>query len=705
MVAIIKTGKSIYGALAYNEKKVEQGAAVSLGVISSIANAEKQRLRDKADSLQKLADRNPRTKRNSVHIALSFAKDDRLNGEQLRSIAKDYLKGIGFGNQPAYLYRHQDTANDHIHLVTTNITREGKRIDDSFVGATKSEVTRKEIEETYKLVKAEEQGRARDTAQRLSEKSAPQGEDQGELRSYARHTIRDTLGAYRPATLGELNALLQDRDLKVRQERGQTPDGAEWRGYSVVRRDARTGQESSAAIKASKIFEKGWGSKLDKTLAVNGGEATRVLDQVKGRVGEAFANGRSSMDEVKAVLEQNGIRTVHHHTEQGRRFGVHYIDERSGYVFKASQLGRGYTAAEWNRREQTNTLSPEDYERLMKDAKQYVVEQTARVGYRSVVIKRLATEELQFAMAQLGHRSELVGPYLAEVVAAEKRDYASALKHDRQQVKDLHRGLAQVQAEFRAPLMASLGLERRGDKVVLRNRREVSQPGQQSRAGGVGEGPAMGQLSAGERRMLVGVGRRHGIGNLPLDVNVSTIDWKYWEGKFKPAAAEKLGRQLHQNYIKQELSLLHRGGGSKGIDHPLIRLAGQGILIKPTETGHEAHTVGQEKYAYPVPDKLSPKIYREDYNTEHYVQLKFLLEEKLGEEVLGVLQQAKLTRLRSGSGKRQSVPNSLAGELRGYLTSRGGEATRSGLYKILRSMDEDENITQEERKRNRGLRL
>ena len=704
MVAIIKTGRSIYGALAYNEKKVEQGDAVSLGVVNSLARAIKQALTEKAKMLQDLADRNQRTKRNSVHITLSFAKDDKLDAAQLREITKDYLEGIGFGDQPAYIYRHRDTNNDHIHIVTTNITREGKRIDDSFVGATKSEVIRKKIEESYNLVKAEEQGKAKDTAQRLAKMTAPQGEDRAELRAYARYTIRDTLTAYKPGTIGELNALLKDRDLKVRQEKGQTPGGSDWRGYSIVRTDARTGQENSAAIKASKVFEKGWGVKLEKTLAANAGNATKILGQVKGKVRDAFADGRSSTADMTAALNNNGIRIVHHHTAEGRRFGLHYIDEQSGHVFKASQVGRKFTATEWNRREQTNTLNLEDYQKLMKDAKQYVEEKTNEVGYRSVVIKQLDSRELQFAMVQLGHQGEIIKPYLDEVVAAEKKDYSAALKRDQKQVKDLYWGLVQVQSEFRRPLMDSLALVRKGDNIVLRDNEEITMPAEQLKEGRGVKGLVTGQLSSDERRMLVGVGRYRGIGGIPLDVNVTTVDWKYWEGKFKPGTAKQLGQQLHQNYIKKELTLLD-GEGKTGMDQPLLRLASKGILIKPTANGYEAHMAGTEKYVYQVPGYLASKIYRDDYKVEHYEQVKALLDEKIGRESLDAVQRATIKKLRTATGRRRSVPNSLSFELRGYLMSKGSQAKRSGLYKILQSMDEDEKLSWDERKQNRTLRL
>ncbi len=278
MVAVIRTGKLIYGALAYNERKVRQGQAVCLGAINSLARADQQSLRDKADALQRIAERNPRTKRNCVHIALSFAPDDELDAAQLRRIARDYLSGIGFGHQPAYLYRHQDTPHDHVHLVTINITRDGKRIDDSFIGATKSEVARKEIEKRYQLVRAEARDQVPEGGQGVAEAGRPPGAEGGELGAYAGRTVDEVLRAHQPTTLEELNTLLQARGLKVRIEQGQGAEGAAWRGYSLVRADACTGQEKSAAIKASRIFGKGWGSKLEQTLAANAGASTNGAD-------------------------------------------------------------------------------------------------------------------------------------------------------------------------------------------------------------------------------------------------------------------------------------------------------------------------------------------------------------------------------------------------------------------------------------------
>ena len=53
---------------------------------------------------------------------------DKLSKEKLKEIANEYMQKIGFGEQPYLLYQHHDAGHPHIHIVTTNIKADGKRI-------------------------------------------------------------------------------------------------------------------------------------------------------------------------------------------------------------------------------------------------------------------------------------------------------------------------------------------------------------------------------------------------------------------------------------------------------------------------------------------------------------------------------------------------------------------------------------------------
>src|SRR3954452_19551010 len=61
---------------------------------------------------------------------------------------------IGFGEQPYLVYQHVDAGHPHLHIVTTNIKADGKRIDTFNIGRNQSEKARQELEQKFKLVKA-----------------------------------------------------------------------------------------------------------------------------------------------------------------------------------------------------------------------------------------------------------------------------------------------------------------------------------------------------------------------------------------------------------------------------------------------------------------------------------------------------------------------------------------------------------------------
>ncbi len=72
MVAKIKSGKSLIGALNYNEQKVKAGKAVLLAAQLYSKDMKLLSFNDKLFRLTDLADRNQRTKTNTVHLSLNF---------------------------------------------------------------------------------------------------------------------------------------------------------------------------------------------------------------------------------------------------------------------------------------------------------------------------------------------------------------------------------------------------------------------------------------------------------------------------------------------------------------------------------------------------------------------------------------------------------------------------------------------------------
>ena len=47
-------------------------------------------------------------------------------------LAEKYMDKMGYGQQPFIVYRHNDTCNTHVHIVSVCIDDDGRKIKDSY---------------------------------------------------------------------------------------------------------------------------------------------------------------------------------------------------------------------------------------------------------------------------------------------------------------------------------------------------------------------------------------------------------------------------------------------------------------------------------------------------------------------------------------------------------------------------------------------
>jgi hypothetical protein len=108
------------------------------------------------ERMQDLIARNERAKKsNTLHISLNFDPSEKLAEGKLTQIARAYMEKIGFGSQPYLVYQHHDAGHPHIHILTTSIQPDGKRIDTYNIGRNQSENARKELEKSFGLIPAQ----------------------------------------------------------------------------------------------------------------------------------------------------------------------------------------------------------------------------------------------------------------------------------------------------------------------------------------------------------------------------------------------------------------------------------------------------------------------------------------------------------------------------------------------------------------------
>jgi len=342
MVAVIHASSSLRNALNYNEQKVKERVATCLAAVNYPKDVQDLTFNQKLVRLQNQADLNIKTKVNSVHISLNFDPSEKFSEDKLKEISETYLQKIGFANQPYLLYQHNDAGHPHVHIVTTNIKGDGTRIELHNLGKIQSEKARKEIEQTYGLIKAE------DSKQRQAYQLKPVNVSKVQYgRSETKRAITNVLNAvinsYKYTSLPELNAVLQQYN--VIADRGNEKSRIFENNGLVYRIVNEHGNKVGVPIKASDFYNNPGLKLLEAQFKEN--EASRQPH--KARVKNAIdllllKNKNYSVQDLNKSLQREGIHTVVRKNDQGVLYGLTYVDNKTKCVFNGSDLGKPYSA-------------------------------------------------------------------------------------------------------------------------------------------------------------------------------------------------------------------------------------------------------------------------------------------------------------------------------------------------------------------------
>ena len=341
MVAKIISGKSIIGALNYNENKVVNGKADLIWESGFHKDIHQMDFHDKLLRFKDLTMRNERTKTNTVHISLNFAIGEKLHIEKLNNIANYYMENIGFGDQPYLVYLHHDAGHPHVHIVTTNIKPSGERISLHNLGKTKSETARKLIEQQYDLIPATRKEKQKQES--ISLRKVDYGKV--DTKRAISNVVRSVVDSYKFTSIPEFNAVLGHYN--VAADRGSKESRMYGKNGLLYWALDSKGEKIGVPIKASSIY----GSPTMKNLALkfnlNANKRIESRDQLKYSIDIAM-KAKASPNGFKLMLQAKGIDVVFRTNVQGRLYGVTFVDHLAKVVFNGSDLGKSYSAAALN---------------------------------------------------------------------------------------------------------------------------------------------------------------------------------------------------------------------------------------------------------------------------------------------------------------------------------------------------------------------
>ncbi|MPT36574.1 MAG: mobilization protein [Flavobacterium sp.] len=337
MVAKINIGSSLFGALSYNQTKVDQGTAKVLIDNRMMQSADGTHTIGRCmESFEPYLVANNKTEKPVLHISLNPHPDDKLTDEQFADIAKEYLEKLGYGDQPYMVYKHEDIDRHHIHIVTLRVDENGKKIDDAFQYRRSKDITR-ELEEKYQLRSAERQ-QVKDLF--WMKKVDPK---KGDIKKQVSNTLKTLCSTYHYQSFTEFKALLSLYNIAVEELKGEQ-NGKPFHGlvYSVTN---DKGEKIGNPFKSS-LF----GKQVGATQLYNRIEQSKKLikeKDLKSRTRTILDHAMKACKNQKdfeSRLAKENIEVVFRKNDTGRIYGVTFIDHQQKTVLNGSNFGKSFSA-------------------------------------------------------------------------------------------------------------------------------------------------------------------------------------------------------------------------------------------------------------------------------------------------------------------------------------------------------------------------
>ncbi|MDO3424211.1 MULTISPECIES: conjugal transfer protein MobB [Chryseobacterium] len=342
MIAKIGKGGNMYGAILYNQQKVdkENGAVLLLNKIPDTVDG-KYSVAYFNKCFEPYLSANIKTEKTVRHISLNPDPADKVSDEQFTDMAQEYMERMGYGNQPYIVFKHTDIDRTHIHIVSTCVGIDGKKIPDDYDHPRSMAICRN-LEQKYNLHKATEQEQ-----KQANKVFKPVNHKNGDIKSQIASVVRHLPKYYNFSTMGSYNALLSLFNITAEQVKGER-NGQTVNGLVYVALD-ENGNKVSNPFKAS-LFGKDAGvAELQKHFEQSKEKmkTTPARSVLKNTV-ELAIHTTNNETEFKKQLVEQGINTIVRKNESGRIYGITFIDHESRSIWNGSQLDRSLSANMFN---------------------------------------------------------------------------------------------------------------------------------------------------------------------------------------------------------------------------------------------------------------------------------------------------------------------------------------------------------------------
>ena len=340
MIAKISSTENLGGALGYNFKKVQRNEATVLCVNELRKGFDDTFQMDKVlADMQKAIPEQCRTKKTVFHCSLNPHPAEKLSDERLTQIAKEYMEALGYGKQPYIVFKHNDIAREHIHIVSLRVDSQGRKINDRYEGRRSKKIT-DALEKKYNLIPSSK------VNDRTTTETPKVDTTQGNIKEQVANTVRSAMKHYTFCSLGELNAVLRKYNLAVEEVKTEYR-GKRYDGLVYVPTDDK-GNKVSTPIHASDIGRGVGYAAVQNKMQKSKQMVKPLIPTIRGKVLETIRTSPDTEEKLRQRLEEQGLRVVIRKNDNGRIYGITFIDDKEGIALNGSRLGKGYSANVFN---------------------------------------------------------------------------------------------------------------------------------------------------------------------------------------------------------------------------------------------------------------------------------------------------------------------------------------------------------------------
>lgn len=132
IVKILGSASSNFHGVQYNDKKVEKGTGKLMLMKNFPFFINENSSQEEVRNYLKSISINEKIKKPQFHAVIS-TKFQEHNKEELAKVAEGFMQEMRYENQPYIVVFHNDTENNHVHIVSTRVDKlTGKKINDSY---------------------------------------------------------------------------------------------------------------------------------------------------------------------------------------------------------------------------------------------------------------------------------------------------------------------------------------------------------------------------------------------------------------------------------------------------------------------------------------------------------------------------------------------------------------------------------------------